>query len=580
MTIEASKIATEEVLPKYTKNEHNTPKHDKLEGYEFYRSIGSPKYVVAPMVDQSELAWRLLSKSPLPPSMAGPSETIITPTGKKITRHAGGTHVSYTPMIHAKVFMEAKGAETGKRGDGQFNLTYDEEGGEGIVAGIEGGDRPVFAQFCANDPEILLAAAQKLEHRVDAVDINFGCPQGIAKRGHYGSFLQDEWDLVYKLINTLHVNLKVPVTAKFRIFPSLTKTLAYAKMMEEAGAQILTCHGRTREMKGQFTGLADWEMIKKVKEHVNVPVFANGNILYYEDVERCLEQTGCDGVMTAEGNLSNPAIFLPPSHPHFHPPITVLANRYIDIVSSLKSHTAGSAIKAHMFRMLKPILDTNEELRIKIAQCPYSEEMTEFKELIKGIEQRLEPIVKEAGPSFKPPPIDPKTGYRSLPIFCAQPQIRAKPISTEIGGTEEFVNNDENLKPSTQSGTCLFDRSLRHEKINNKNKVEKCINEECGGVAAIRCPTKACIIHCRINKAIESGLTEEEAKIEFEKNGLIGLGCESHEEKEKLRKERLDRKRKNKAEFRAKNKHRKKNENQIIKARSRSLSLSENENEN
>ncbi|KIR25503.1 tRNA-dihydrouridine synthase 1 [Cryptococcus deuterogattii LA55] len=553
------------------------PKHEKLGGYDFYRSIGSPKFVVAPMVDQSELAWRLLSRSPLPPALAGPPETVKTPQGKTYIRHPGGAHVCYTPMIHAKVFVDAKG-EGGRNGDGQFCLSLDEEGGEGTIGGVEGGDRPLIVQFCANDPDILLAAAKKVEHRCDAVDINFGCPQGIAKRGHYGSFLQDEWELIHKLISTLHENLSVPVTAKFRIFPDLDKTIAYARMMEAAGAQILTCHGRTREMKGQNTGLADWEYIREVKKAVKVPVFANGNILYREDVDRCMEVTGCDGVMTAEGNLSNPAIFVPPDHPYAHPPITLLAHRYLDIVEALETPTAGSAIKAHLFRLLKPVLDTDEELRVQIATCRWSDGMHGFREIIRDIERRCVPV-REAvgGADWKPPAIDPKTGYRSLPMFAAQPQIRAKPVSTEIGGHEDMVSrpaspgkngeqdqdrifdvpNITTAPASSVPGTILFSRSHRHTGL---GQTERCVHSDCTGVAATRCPTRACITHCRILRAVEAGYTREEAEAESAKGGLVGMGCDAHEEKVKARKEREARKRKGREMAKEKAKERKKEE--------------------
>lgn len=139
------------------------------------------------------------------------------------------------------------------------------------VAGEEGGpeDRPLIVQFCANDPEELLISAKALEPHCDAIDINLGCPQDIARRGHYGAYLQDDWALIFDLsgffwhvsvrtiftkellVNTLHRNLSIPVTAKFRVYPTVEKTVEYSKMLEEAGAQILSCHGRTREQRGR-----------------------------------------------------------------------------------------------------------------------------------------------------------------------------------------------------------------------------------------------------------------------------------------------------------------------------------------
>jgi tRNA-dihydrouridine synthase 1 len=172
-------------------------------------------------------------------------------------------------------------------------------------------DRPLFTQFCANDPDELLQAAKYVAPFCDAVDLNLGCPQGIARKGKYGAFLQEDQDLIYALINKLHQHLDVPVTAKIRILETKEKTLEYAQRVLSAGASILTVHGRHRDQKGHKTGMADWSVIRFLRDHLpkETVLFANGNILKREDIDRCIEETGADGVMSAEGNLYDPSIF-------------------------------------------------------------------------------------------------------------------------------------------------------------------------------------------------------------------------------------------------------------------------------
>ncbi|CAE6427594.1 unnamed protein product [Rhizoctonia solani] len=403
----------------------------KLAGYEFYEKVlKSPKYVVAPMVDQSELAWRILSR-----------------------RY--DAQLAYTPMINAKMF-----AGNHRRGyqDLNFNIPNGEEGGEQ--------DRPLIVQFCGNDPQKLLESALVVQDHCDAVDINFGCPQDIAKKGNYGSFLQDDWDLVYKLINTLHTNLKVPVTAKFRIFPDVNKTVEYAKMMERAGAQLVTCHGRTREQRGTNTGLADWTQIAAVKQALKIPVFANGNILYSEDVTACLEATGADGVMSAEGNLYNPALFAGLPHdstlkvgPRDH---TDLSIEYLEIVKELKTDTAPSAVKGHLFKLLRPALARETDLRDRIGKVnpkgsgkskEYKrsrEWVDEYIVIIKELKTRMERD-KAAAASVD----QPKDG-RPIPHWFAQPHIRPPPVPPQKGEKAKVKKGNlaANLPPPEQA-TCV-----------------------------------------------------------------------------------------------------------------------------
>lgn len=215
--------------------------------------------------------------------------------------------LAYTPMFHARLFEE-----TAKYRDSHFQATTGTEAEAApFLDGNPAFDRPLFVQFCANDPDHLLAAAQLAAPYCDAVDLNLGCPQGIARKGHYGAFLQEDQELVHRLINKLHKNLPVPVTAKIRILDSKEETLKYARNVLDAGASILTVHGRRREQKGHLTGLADWSYIRYLRENLpqETVIFANGNILQRGDVEKCLAATGADAVMSAEGNLSDPAIF-------------------------------------------------------------------------------------------------------------------------------------------------------------------------------------------------------------------------------------------------------------------------------
>jgi tRNA-dihydrouridine synthase 1 len=257
-----------------------------------------------------------------------------------------------------------------------------------------------------------------IQDQVDAVDLNLGCPQGIAKKGFYGSFLQDEWDLIYNMISTLHVNLRIPVCAKMRIFKDRMKTLAYAKHICSAGVSVLTVHGRTREMKGQWTGLADWDVIREIRQVIpsDVVMFANGNIQFHGDVERCFAFTGVDGIMSAEGQLYNPAIFVDPNEEFEkrHPRIDLLAKEYLEIVRELDDPLSSIAVKAHLFKLFKAAFGVHSDIRNMLGE---GKSFEDYEKIVEAMHERVEKEVEESS----------MTESGAVPWYRCQSYIRPDP---------------------------------------------------------------------------------------------------------------------------------------------------------
>ena len=141
------------------------------------------------------------------------------------------------------------------------------------------------------------------------MDINLGCPQQIAKRGLYGSFLLENEDLVIKILSYLSNNLKCAVTCKIRLFPDLNRTIALVKRIEQSGVKVLTVHGRTKEENKHLVRECNWDAIKLIKQTISLPLIGNGGVENFNDVENFLTYTGCDAVMSAEKLLEYPPLF-------------------------------------------------------------------------------------------------------------------------------------------------------------------------------------------------------------------------------------------------------------------------------
>lgn len=167
----------------------------------------------------------------------------------------------------------------------------------------EGEKRPIAIQIFGSDPEVMADTASKVEKYADIIDINMGCPAPKVVKNGDGSKLLLNLNLIEEIVENVVKNVTIPVTVKIRTGWDSENIVAVeaAKIIEKVGAKAITVHGRTRTQ--YYSGQVNLDIIKKVKESVNVPVIGNGDIKTVQDAKKMFEYTGVDGIMIGRGTL-------------------------------------------------------------------------------------------------------------------------------------------------------------------------------------------------------------------------------------------------------------------------------------
>ena len=215
--------------------------------------------------------------------MAGITDYVLRSLVRKYSQNALLT----TEMISSEFLAQVKGGDIIKR---------------------EADHSPISYQISGHKPHLMRAAAEYLTPMADMIDINMGCPVNKVVKGQDGCSLMRNPALAADLVKAVKDGTNKPVSVKFRLGYTVDELnfVEFGQQMQKAGAEFITIHGRTRSQ--MYSGNADWKMIRKLKDNIDIPVFANGDITSIDSAVQCLEESGADGVAVGRASMGDPTL--------------------------------------------------------------------------------------------------------------------------------------------------------------------------------------------------------------------------------------------------------------------------------
>ena len=265
--------------------------------------------------------------------MAGITDYVL----RSLIREHSKTCLLTTEMISSEALNQVKDVDIVARGENHSPISY---------------------QLSGHKPQMMADGAKYLEKFADMIDINMGCPVNKVVKGTDGCALMRNVELAQNIVKTIKSQISLPVSVKFRLGYTMDELnfVEFGEKMQEAGADFITIHGRTRSQ--MYGGKADWKKIAELKKNVDIPVFANGDVTSIEAAVQCLEDSQADGVAVGRGVLGD---------------VTLISRieRYLQIGEYLPPPTLEEKIEGMKKHLMKEVEFRGEDVGIKFVRKFY-----------------------------------------------------------------------------------------------------------------------------------------------------------------------------------------------------------------